>query len=304
MRVARSCGTNSANEPRGADIKFCNAMIGADPLHWDRLARVAEEVGFNSVAISDHVVYPSYLESKYPYTPDGRPQFSPDENWPDVWVAISFMAAATQRLRFMTNVYVLPLRNPFVVAKAVGTAAYLSGNRVGLGIGAGWMREEFELLEQSFAKRGRRLDEMIDAMHLLWKGGMAEYHGDFYDFDPVEMKPAPSEPVPIYVGGDSDVALRRAARNDGWLGMYYTPEQLIEHCHTLDRLREDAGTAGRPFEIIASPLAPPSAGLLEDLEGAGVDTILTSAWKAVGVEQPGTEQAEELIRAYADRFSI
>jgi len=133
-------------------------MIGVDPRHWNRLAAVAEEVGFDSVAVSDHVVYPSYLESRYPYTPDGTPQFSPEEHWPDVWVAIASMAAVTRRLRFMTNVYVLPLRNPFVVAKAVGTVAYLSDDRVALGIGAGWMREEFDLLEQPFSRRGKRLD--------------------------------------------------------------------------------------------------------------------------------------------------
>ena len=96
-------------------------MIGADPLDWTHLAQVAEEVGFDAASVSDHVVYPSYLESKYPYTPDGVPQFSPEEHWPDVWVAISAMAAVTSRLRFMTNIYVLPLRNPFVVAKAVGS---------------------------------------------------------------------------------------------------------------------------------------------------------------------------------------
>ncbi len=283
-------------------MKFCNAMIGADPRDWNRLAAVAEEVGFDSVAVSDHVVYPSYLESKYPYTPDGVPQFSPDEHWPDVWIAIASMAAVTTELRFMTNVYVLPLRNPFVVAKAVGTAAYLSGGRVALGIGAGWMAEEFELLEQSFKRRGKRMDEMIEAMHALWAGGMAEYHGEFYDFDPVEMKPAPEDPVPVYVGGHSDIAFDRAARNDGWLGMYYSPEELVEHCRTLDQRRQDAGTADRPFEIIASPLAPPSPGLLEDLEGAGVGTILTSAWRAVGSDKPSGDEAEEMLRGYADRY--
>jgi probable F420-dependent oxidoreductase len=283
-------------------MKFCNAMIGADPRDWNRLATVAESVGFHSVAVSDHVVYPSYLESKYPYTPDGVPQFSPDEHWPDVWVAIASMAAVTTTLEFMTNVYILPLRNPFVVAKAVGTAAYLSDDRVALGIGAGWMREEFELMEQPFGRRGRRLDEMIDVLHTLWAGGMVEHHGEFYDFDPLEMKPAPARRVPVYVGGHSEVAFARAARNDGWLGMYYTPEQLVEHCRTLDRAREDLGTADRPFEIIASPLTVPSPDVLEELEAAGVGTILTSAWKAVGVEQPGAAQAEELLGAYADRW--
>lgn len=277
-------------------------MIGTDPLHWGRLAGVAEEVGFDSVAVSDHVFYPSYLESKYPYTPDGVPQFSPDENWPDVWVAIGHMAAVTERLRFLTNVYVLPLRNPFVVAKAVGTAAYMSGDRVGLGIGAGWMREEFDQLEQPFSRRGKRMDEMLEVLRELWRGGMVEHHGEFYDFDPLEMKPAPARPVPVYVGGHSEVALRRAGRNDGWLGMYYSPEELIGHCRTLDGIRSELGTSDRPFEIIASPLARPSRDLLDELEGAGVTTILTSAWMATGEPQPSVDRAEELLRSYADSY--
>ncbi len=210
-------------------MKFCNAMIGTDPLEWTRLARVAEEVGFDSVAASDHMVFPSYLESRYPYTPDGVPRFSPDEDWPDVWVAISAMAAVTTRLRFLTNVYVLPLRNPFVVAKAVGTLSYMSGGRVGLGIGAGWMREEFELLEAPFAARGKRMDESLEVLATLWSGGMVEHHGEFYDFDPLEMKPAPAERVPVYVGGHSQRAFARAAQHDGWLGMNYSPEELVAH---------------------------------------------------------------------------
>lgn len=283
-------------------MKFCNAMIGADPLEWGRLAQVAEEVGFDSVSVSDHVVYPSNLQSKYPYTPDGSPQFSPDEHWPDVWVAISAMAALTTRLRFMTNIYVLPLRNPFVVAKAVGSVSYMSGGRVGLGIGAGWMREEFELLEQPFARRGRRMDEMLEVMRVLWSGGMVEHHGEFYDFDHLEMKPAPPVQVPVYVGGDSDVAFARAARHDGWIGVHYKPRVLIEHCATMQRAREDAGTADRPFEIIAAPLAFPSRDLLDTLEGVGVTTILTSAWYVGGEVQPEGGRAEEHLRSYADSY--
>lgn len=283
-------------------MKFCNGMLGAEPKAWNRLARVAEEVGFDWVAVSDHVVYPSYLTSKYPYTPDGVPQFTADENWPDVWVAIASMAAVTSTLRFMTNVYVLPLRNPFIVAKAVGTAAYLSDDRVALGIGAGWMSEEFELLEQSFAGRGRRMDEMIEVLHAIWSGGMVEHHGENYDFAAVEMRPAPEHKVPVYVGGHSDAAFARAVRNDGWLGMYYSPEVLLEHCVTLQRMREDAGVAGQPFEIIASPLAKPTRDLLDELEGAGVTIMLTSAWIAARVDKPSADQAEELLRSYAERF--
>ena len=130
------------------------------------------------MALSDHVFYPEQLESKYPYTPDGKPQFRPEESWPDPWVAIGAMAAVTTSLRFVTNVYVLPARNPFVVAKAVGTAAVLSDDRVLLGIGAGWMREEFEQMGQAFAKRGARMEEMVEVLRTLWQGGMVEHHGE------------------------------------------------------------------------------------------------------------------------------
>lgn len=285
-------------------MRFCQALIGAPPLQWPRLAAACEAAGFDSVAVSDHVVYPQTLGSKYPYTPDGTPLFSPDEDWPDPWVAIGAMSSVTTRLRFLTNVYVLPLRNPFVVAKAVGTAAYLSSGRVGLGIGAGWMAEEFELLEQPFARRGKRMDEMIEVVRALWAGGMVEHHGEFYDFDPVEMRPAPPAPVPIYVGGHSDAAFRRAARlGDGWLGVHYPVPELVAHCETLQRAREDAGTADRPFEIIASPLAAPTPDVVEQLEAVGVTTILTSAWMAAGLSGPeDPEQAEELIASYSERF--
>ena len=285
-------------------MKFSQALLGANPLDWPRIAAAAEEAGFDSVAVSDHVVYPARLESRYPYTPDGVPLFSPDEDWPDPWVAVGAMSAVTSRLRFLTNVYVLPLRNPFVVAKAVGTAAYLSRGRVGLGIGAGWMAEEFELMGQPFARRGKRMDEMVEVVRTLWRGGMVEHHGEFDDFAPVEMRPAPPAPVPIYVGGHSEIAMRRAATlGDGWLGMYYSVEELEQHCRTLERAREDAGTADRPFEIIASPMVTPTAENCERLEAAGVTTILTSAWMAQGVLGPdSTEQAIELIATFGERF--
>ena len=285
-------------------MKFSQALLGANPLDWPRIAAAAEEAGFDSVAVSDHVVYPARLDSRYPYTPDGVPLFSPDEDWPDPWVAVGAMSAVTTRLRFLTNVYVLPLRNPFVVAKAVGTAAYLSRGRVGLGIGAGWMAEEFELMGQPFARRGKRMDEMVEVVRTLWNGGMVEHHGEFYDFDPVEMRPAPPAPVPIYVGGHSEIAMRRAATlGDGWLGMYYSVEELEQHCRTVEQAREDAGTADRPFEIIASPMVTPTAENCERLEAAGVTTILTSAWMAQGVLGPdSTEQAIELIATFGERF--
>lgn len=286
-------------------MKFTNALIGASPLHYVHLAQASEAAGFASVSLSDHVFSPQTLSSAYPYTPDGKPIMLADEDWLDPWVAVGAMAAATTTLRFMTNVYILPLRNPFVVAKAVGTAAVLSGNRVSLGVGAGWMKEEFVQLEQSFSARGRRMNEMIDVLRVLWSGGMVEHHGDLFDFDPLEMRPAPSEPIPIIIGGHSDAALRRAAeRGDGWIGVAYSVEDLLDHCERLRLMREDVGRADRPFEIFASPQAAPSADLLAELAAAGVTSILTSAQKAMapGSDAHDLASAKEAIAKYGDLF--
>lgn len=286
-------------------MKFSNALIGASPLHYVDLARASEAAGFASVSLSDHVFAPRTLSSAYPYTPDGKPLMLADEDWLDPWVAVGAMASVTTTLRFMTNVYILPLRNPFVVAKIVGTAAVLSGNRVSLGVGAGWMKEEFDQLEQPFSARGKRMNEMIDVLRVLWSGGMVEHHGDHYDFDPLEMRPAPSEPIPIIIGGHSDAALRRAAeRGDGWIGVAYPVEELLHHCERLRLMREDAGRADAPFEIYASPQAAPSPDLLAELEAAGVTSILTSAQKALapGSDPHDLAAATDAIARYGELF--
>jgi len=190
--------------------------------HLCAMARAAEAHGWDAVAISDHVAHPERIESPYPYTRDGTLRWTEDTAWPDPWVAIGAMAAVTSRVRFLTNVYVLALRNPFLAARAVATAAALSGDRVALGVGVGWCREEFDLAGQPFAHRGARTDEMIEVLRKLWSGAFVEHHGRFYDFPRVRVLPAPGAPVPIYGGGLSEPALRRAARLDGWLSDIHT----------------------------------------------------------------------------------
>ena len=175
--------------------------------HFCAMARAAEEHGWDAVAISDHVAHPETIASPYPYTKDGAIRWNEHTAWPDPWVSIGAMAAVTTRLRFVTNVYVLALRNPFLAAKAVATAAALSGDRVALGVGVGWCREEFELAGQDFATRGKRTDEMIEVMRKLWTGEMVEHHGRFYDFPRVQMSPAVPGGIPIVIGGVSDAAL-------------------------------------------------------------------------------------------------
>jgi probable F420-dependent oxidoreductase len=284
-------------------VKFAQALIGLPAEGYVEAAKAAEDAGFSAIALSDHVVTPDKIDSTYPYTPDGKPQYDPVWDFPDPWVAVGAMSAVTTHLEFFTNVFVLPARNPVLVAKSLATAAKISGDRVRLGIGAGWMREEFDLLDQRFGGRGKRMDEMVEVMRTLWGGGMVEHHGTSYDFDLLEMRPTPDRQIPIYVGGDSEIALRRAARLDGWIGVYYSVDELEQNCRRILGYRAEAGLADQPFEIVASPLANPRPETLERLEAVGVTTILTSAWISQGVPAPDSvEHGIECIRTYGDRW--
>jgi alkanesulfonate monooxygenase SsuD/methylene tetrahydromethanopterin reductase-like flavin-dependent oxidoreductase (luciferase family) len=188
------------------------------------------------------------------------------------------MAAATERLRFFTGVYVLPMRNPLVVAKAVATAAVLSGNRVALGIGVGWCEEEFDLMEQPFARRGARTDEALELLAALWQPGWVEHHGAAYDIPRLEMSPVPTEPVPIYVGGTSDVALRRAARHDGWISDYLSIADAVDVRARLDALRAENGRSELPFSMIASVTDAAAADDFRRAGDAGITDVLTMPW--------------------------
>jgi probable F420-dependent oxidoreductase len=245
---------------RREPVKFVVAMAYCDPLHYCELARCTEDCGYEAMSVSDHVVVPETIRSPYPYTADGKPRFALTTPWPDPFVAIAAMAAVTTRLRFLTNVYVLPLRSPFVVAKAVSTAAVLSGDRVALGVGMGWMQDEFALLEQPWPRRGRRADEMIEVMRKLWTGDWVEHHGEFYDFERLRMSPAPAGRVPLYAGGTSEAALRRAAGS-------------VLDAGDLDAYRR--------------------------LEDIGVTHVLTQPWVFYGKERSLTAQQDGL-RRFAD----
>jgi probable F420-dependent oxidoreductase len=276
----------------------------AAPDDWVELTRVAEAAGFDQVSLSDHVFYPDKLDSSYPYSDSGRPIFPPDTQWPDVWVMTGALAAVTERITFSTHVYVLPARNPFVVAKAVGTAAHLSGGRVLLGVGAGWMREEFTQLEQPFERRGARMEEQIEVLRTLWRGGMVEHHGEFYDFDRLEMAPVPPRPVPILVGGHSETALRRAARiGDGWMGVYYGIDELLPIVERLQGYRAEYGTADRPFEIQASIVdRAPSPEVCAQLEAAGVTTLITSAWMMEGLKFASRDDNIRALERFGETY--
>lgn len=241
------------------------------------IARAADELGYDGLGIPDHVVNLETLETPYPYTRDGERRWRPFTHWPDPWVLVGALAQVTSRLKFVTTVYVPAMRDPYSAAKAIGTAAYLAGGRVELGVGVGWCEDEFRLMGQRFDRRGRRTDEMLDLFRALWQPGWTEFDGEFYPTPRLEMEPTPPR-IPIYVGGLSDIAFRRAARNDGWIGDLITTDRAIAVAQRLRELRAAAGLSVDDFTIL-TPLTDALARADYDrAEAAGITHILTMPW--------------------------
>lgn len=260
-------------------MKFWLSAAFGEAGEFIELARAAERFGYDTLTISDHIFYADYA-AEYPYSDTGAPPYKPETHWPDVWVTIGAMAAVTDHLNFATNVYVAPARDLFTVAKAVSTAAYLSGGRVRFGVGVGWCSDEFAQTGQDFHTRGARMDEMLPTLRTLWQGGMVEHHGEHYDFGPLSIAPVPADPVPVYVGGDSDAALRRAARfGDGWIGnRIYSQSQLHELLLRLRHHLSDFGRTLADIEVIAPIGEMPSADLYRRWQDEGVDGTLATPW--------------------------
>lgn len=271
--------------------------------HLLPLARAADELGYHAISVPDHVVDLETLETPYPYTPDGSRRWPIDAEWPDPWVLIGALAAVTTRVRFFTSIYVAAMRNPFQVAKSVGTAAVLSGDRVSLGVGIGWCREEFDLLEQDFRTRGRRTDEGLALMKALWQPGFTEFEGEFYSAPRMQMNPTPSAPIPILVGGLSEIAFRRAVKHEGWVGDIYTLEEACGHARRLRELRAEAGGAD-DLEVIT---AISDAWLPEHFERAaeaGVTEVWTMPWAYYhGLEATLEQKLDGMARFAEERFT-
>lgn len=228
-----------------------------------RLARTAEAAGFDSIVTVDHVVFPDDYTSTYPYSATGRIPGDRTVALPDPLIWMAAAAAVTTRLRFMTGVIILPLRNPLVLAKQVATLDFMSGGRVELGIGVGWLKEEFEALGVPFEKRGKRSDEYIAAMRALWAGDGASYSGEFVKFHQVSSNPKPVRgSVPIVIGGHSEAAARRAGRlGDGFFPSIGSPLDTFPLFELVRRTAEAAGRDPAKIEMMAGcPDALPKSG--------------------------------------------
>jgi probable F420-dependent oxidoreductase len=263
------------------------------------LAPVIERLGFDGITVPDHLFHPHHEEGHYPYSKDGKPPFRLDTPWPDGLTLLAAVGSVTERLRLITSVLILPLRHPVTLAKAAATTARLSGGRLTIGMGVGWMREEFEALGVDFTTRGRRANEMIPALRALWRKGPTEHHGEFFSFGPLFMEPVPP-PIPIVVGGASDAAFQRAARlGDGYL---MPRHQLDEVPGLLRRLRAalaDAGRDERDFEIIV-PCVDGTPTAIESLVEHGVDTIVVVPWPFGGRQTTSLQDKIAHLERYAE----
>jgi probable F420-dependent oxidoreductase len=281
-------------------MKFYVSSAFLDTREIIEVAKAADELGYDGIAIPDHIVNLETLNTPYPYTKDGRRRWQPFTEWPDPWVLVGALAQVTTRLRFVTTVYIPAMRNPYSAAKAIGTAAYLAEGRVELGVGVGWCAEEFALMEQRFASRGKRTDEMLGLMRELWSPDWTEFDGEFYQTPRLEMQPTPPR-IPIYVGGLSDIALRRAARYDGWIGDLITTDRAIAAAVRLRGLRSEKGLTMDDFTILTPLTDAVTLADYQRAEDAGISGILTMPWMFyTGPDATLTEKVDGMKRFRKD----
>lgn len=255
-------------------MRFTYAEAMTDPSYYIALAKAAEAAGYHSMSIPDSIAYPFESDSKYPYTPDGNREFLDGKAFIETFVLIAALGAVTSTLRFTPFVVKLPIRPPALVAKQAGSLAALIGNRLGLGVGTSPWPEDYELMGVPFARRGKRMDECIEIIKGLTSGDYFEFHGEFYDIPKTKMTPAPSQPIPILIGGHADAALRRAARHDGWMHGGGDPAELDGLIARLKQFREEEGRADDPFEIHVISIDGFTLDGIKRLEDKGVTDVI------------------------------
>ena len=262
------------------------SSIGIDGVTALEICRRADAAGFESIWGGEHVVLPDAIASRYPYTADGKIPAQPDTPIPDPLIWLAFAAAASPKLRLGTCILIVPQRNPLILAKELATLDQLSGGKVELGLGIGWLREEFDALGVPWERRGARNDEYIEAMQTLWSGPEVEFHGEFVDFPPVTCSPRPVQAsIPILVGGDTDAAIDRAVRlADGYLPGEGDVERLAALIARVHHAAEDAGRDPDSIEINAmfgAQMSDPIPGA-ERLAELGVRRIMVPAFFFAG----------------------
>ena len=253
-------------------LRYCNTGRYVDPTRAVELVQAAEAAGFESAWTVEHTVIPHGYQSEYPYSPSGRiPGGDGDFDLPDPLIWMAYVAAATKRIKLGTGVIILPQHNPVITAKQVATLDYMSAGRVILGVGVGWLKEEFEALGSPFEERGARTDEYIKIMRELWSADKPTFEGKFFRFKDAYMRPKPpNRSVPIVIGGHSTYAAKRAGRlGDGFFPARGAPADLVKLVH------DTAIAHGRdPAAIEITTSLPDNLEDLPAMAKAGVHRVL------------------------------
>ena len=277
-------------------MKFGVALGALNPGLHVEVTELADRLGFESVWMPEHLVFPVEM-ARSPYPGQDHPPVPPQTPVHDVFAYLSFLAGRTSRIRLGSHVYNVGLRHPFVAARAVTTLDVVSGGRAIFGVGASWLESEWDAVGLEFATRGKRVDECLQVCKRLWAEEVIEHHGDHFDFGPVMFEPKPVQRPwpPIIVGGVSKAALRRAARHgDGWIGMADTEESVTAAVAELRRLRDEMGRGDDPFEVTCgAPIASPDD--VERLAAIGVDRLVVAPWKR-------SREAVDGLHAFAERY--
>ena len=285
-------------------IAFANAGPFADPTTGVACARAAEQAGFESLWTVEHVLVPAGYESTYPYSKTGKMPGGEELDIPDPLIWLAYIAAATTTIKLGTGILILPQRSPGVAAKEIATLDKLSGGRVLLGVGAGWLEEEFKALGVPFERRGQRLDSNIATLRALWADGTATVHDEFTDIvEAISLPKPPNGSVPIHIGGHSDPAARRAGRlGDGFFPGKGSHDDLVRLFDVMRRAAEEAGRDADAVELTVSggglfkPDWEDELAWLHDHNVSRV-TIAPLAWDAASAADSYGAFAERVIAA-------
>lgn len=285
-------------------ITYANAGPSSGPEHATALATLAERAGFESLWAVEHVVVPVGYESQYPYSKDGRMPGGYDVDIPDPLIWLTWVGAHTTRLRLATGILILPQRNPLIVAKEAATLDRLTGGRLMLGVGIGWLREEFDALGVPFEERGARTEDYVHALRAAWTQYEPTYHGRFASFDRAKSLPRPAQAsgVPVVVGGHSEAAARRAGRvGDGFFPGGRTLDETARLVQVMRKAAEEAGRDPDAIEVTCG--GPMDAEGVERYAELGVSRIVIPP---LGFDIPTLEEqlpafAERVIAPLADR---
>ncbi len=280
-------------------MKIGVQLAGMNPKFWTAGGQAADEAGFESVWLPEHLVFPVEMHGS-PHAGDTHPPIPSNTPAFDALLSLAAIAATTTNLRLGTNVYNIGLRHPFVTARAIATLDVLSGGRVEFGIGSSWLEEEWQATGLDFATRGRRVDETIEICRRLWSDDVIEHHGEFFDFQPVMFNPKPvQQPGPVLlIGGDGAAAKRRAALvGDAWLPMNHSLEQLPAALREINDRRAAAGREGTTTLTIGGGIDGPAD--VDRYREAGVDRVIvhpfTTSKEAIdGIRRFGDEVIAKL----------